>query len=91
MTQHVLELPDSISRSAEQFAARDHVSLQQFVAIALAEKISALDAAQFFSERASLADLSEFDRILAQVPAGDVIAGDEVSDERAAEPPTTSP
>jgi hypothetical protein len=38
--------------------------LNQFIAIAVAEKISAMETAQFFSERAENADLDKFKSIL---------------------------
>ncbi len=51
-----LSLPGSLKVAAERFADRDGVSLNQFIAMALAEKVGALDAATFFAERASGGD-----------------------------------
>ena len=46
-----LNLPNSLKKAAEDFAAKDGVSLNQYVALALAEKIGARGAAEFFEER----------------------------------------
>ncbi len=39
-----LNLPQSLKTAAEEFAARDGVSLNQFIALALAEKVGAKGA-----------------------------------------------
>lgn len=46
-----LNLPQSLKKAAEDFADKDGVSLNQYVALALAEKIGARGAAEFFAER----------------------------------------
>jgi hypothetical protein len=47
-----LNLPASLKAAAEGYARRDGVSLNQFIATALAEKIGAQGAAAFFTRRA---------------------------------------
>lgn len=47
-----LNLPASLKGAAERYARRDGVSLNQFIATALAEKVGAQGAAAFFEERA---------------------------------------
>lgn len=51
-----LNLPQSLKTAAEDFAEREGVSLNQFIALALAEKVGAVKAAEFFAERAQGAD-----------------------------------
>lgn len=46
-----LTLPNSLKKAAEDFAAKDCVSVNQYIALALAEKIGARGAAEFFEER----------------------------------------
>lgn len=46
-----LNLPRSLKKAAEDFAAKDGVSVNQYIALALAEKIGARGAAEFFQER----------------------------------------
>ncbi len=47
-----LRLAASLKEAAEQQARRDGVSLNQFIAAALAEKVGAQGAVAFFAERA---------------------------------------
>ena len=60
MTQvstYPLRLPKSVKTAAEQVARDEGISLNQFVATAVAEKPSALNTARFFTERRERADL----------------------------------
>jgi hypothetical protein len=52
-----LNLPHSLKRAAEDFAQKDGVSLNQFIALALAEKVGTIGAADFFEERGKGADV----------------------------------
>jgi len=57
--------PSRLPKSLEdEVAKRDGTSVNQFIAIAVAEKISALETEQFFAERAAGADLDTFREIL---------------------------
>lgn len=51
-----LNLPASLKAAAERYAQRDGVSLNQFISMALAEKVGAQGAAEFFAERAAGGD-----------------------------------
>jgi hypothetical protein len=51
-----LNPPNSLKRAAEDFAAKDGVSLNQCIALALAQKIGASGAAEFFAERGKNGD-----------------------------------
>ena len=59
-----LRLPKSLKDEVSKVAKRDGTSVNQFIAIAVAEKISALETEQFFVERAKEADLTEMRKIL---------------------------
>ena len=48
----------------EKIAARDGTSMNQFLVIAAAEKISAMETERFFAERSARANDEEFLRIL---------------------------
>jgi hypothetical protein len=52
-----LNLPRSLKKAAEDFAARDGVSVNQFIALALAEKVGSMGAAEFFAERGKNGDV----------------------------------
>lgn len=51
-----LNLPRSLKKAAEDFAAKDGVSVNQYIALALAEKVGAMGAAEFFAERGKEGD-----------------------------------
>ena len=46
-----LRLPDSLHKTAKELAKQDHVSVNQLVATALAEKISALMTEDYLLKR----------------------------------------
>ena len=59
-----LRLPRSVKAAVEKIAKEEGVSLNQFVATAVAEKLSAMKTATYFAERAARADMEAFRRIL---------------------------
>jgi hypothetical protein len=59
-----LRLPKSLKAELAKIAKRDGTSINQFIAIAVAEKISALETEKFFAERAKQANMEEFRAIL---------------------------
>lgn len=73
-----LRLPDSIHRHIKEFAKNEGVSINQFIAAAVAEKISALATEDYLQARASRAVNQDFTEILANTPDRPPIAGDEL-------------
>ena len=67
MSQVALRLPDSLHQYAKQLAAQDDASLNQFIVMAVAEKISALRTEAFFQERAGLSSRANLKRVMAKV------------------------
>ncbi len=63
-----VRLPDSLHELVRDVAAQDHVSLNQFIASAVAEKVSALRTERYLSERGQRASLGAFRSALAAVP-----------------------
>ncbi len=63
-----LRLPDSLHDTVRRLAEKDHVSLNQFITLALTEKVSALLTEDYLQERASRADFEAFEAVLAKVP-----------------------
>jgi hypothetical protein len=59
-----LRLPVSMKAALERISKRDGTSLNQFLVIAAAEKIAAMETEQFFEERKTRADREAFRRIL---------------------------
>ena len=58
MARVTLRMLPSLKRAAEEFAEKDGVSLSQYVALALAEKIGARGAAALFGERGKDGDVA---------------------------------
>lgn len=59
-----LRLPVSMKAALERISKRDGTSLNQFLVIAAAEKIAAMETEDFFEERRKRADRKAFRRIL---------------------------
>ncbi len=59
-----LRLPRSLKDAVARISKEDGTSINQFVAMAVAEKVSALQTARFFSDRKARADFKAFDKIL---------------------------
>ena len=59
-----LRLPVSMKTALEKISERDGTSMNQFLVIAAAEKIAAMETERFFQERKSRADRKAFRRIL---------------------------
>ena len=59
-----LRLPASLRTAVDRLARDEGTSVNQFIAMAVAEKVSALATAQEFERRAKAADVDAFDRIM---------------------------
>ena len=59
-----LRLPVSLKTAVERVSKRDGTSMNQFLVIAAAEKIAAMETERFFAERRERADDAAFLRIL---------------------------
>ncbi|HMD97765.1 MAG TPA: toxin-antitoxin system HicB family antitoxin [Terriglobia bacterium] len=59
-----LRLPRSLKDAVVRLSKRDGTSINQFVATAVAEKVSALETARFFQDRKARADFKAFDKIM---------------------------
>lgn len=62
-----IQLPDSLYKSLRILAEQDGVSLDQFIALAVAEKISALTTQGYLQERASRGNRANYETVLAKV------------------------
>jgi len=62
-----LRLPDSLHQSLRTLAAKEQVSINQFIALAVAEKVSALATEDFLGARAQRASREKFLRAMAKV------------------------
>ncbi len=59
-----LRLPRSLKQAVERLSREDQTSINQFVATAVAEKVSALETARYFADHRARADFKAFDRIM---------------------------
>lgn len=82
MSQYALRIPDSLAGYAKELARKDNVSLNQFIVMALAEKVSALKTEAFFLERAEHADHEKTSSILDSVKKLSPVPGDELPGKR---------
>lgn len=64
-----IRLPDSLHRMAKNIASEDHISMNQFIASAVAEKVAALATENYLQERANRASEAKFKAAMAAVPA----------------------
>lgn len=63
-----LRIPNSLHEQIRHLAKRDGISINQFLASAAAEKMSALLTEEYIEERARRASLRKFQRVLKKVP-----------------------
>jgi post-segregation antitoxin (ccd killing protein) len=59
-----LRLPRSVKGEVARRAKADGVSVNQFVATAVAGKLAAMNTAAFFAERRERADFAAFDHVM---------------------------
>jgi hypothetical protein len=59
-----LRLPRSIKAEVERRAKEEGISINQFVATAVAEKLAVMNTAAFFAERRNRVDFKAFDRLM---------------------------
>lgn len=77
MSTMSLRLPDYLHNSAKLLAKNEHISVNQLVATALAEKISALATKEYLDALAAQGSRKEFDRIMSKVKDRPPLVGDE--------------
>jgi hypothetical protein len=73
-----LRLSQSVMRAAKETAERDGISLNQFIAGAVAEKLAALRTEDLLKERAKRADWGRVQAILDRVGTESPDPGDEL-------------
>jgi hypothetical protein len=63
-----LRIPNSLHEQIRQLAKQDGISINQFLASAAAEKMSALMTEDYIQTRAKRASLKKFQNVLKNVP-----------------------
>lgn len=68
MTALTIRLPHSTHAKIRELAARDGVSVNQFIASAAAEKLAAVMTLDYLRQEAALGQRSDFERFMRAVP-----------------------
>ena len=63
-----IQLPNSLYNTLQRLAERDGISMDQFVALAIAEKIAALTTESYLQGRANRGDRASYEAVLSKVP-----------------------
>ncbi len=63
-----LRIPESIYERVKEFAKKDGISINQFIASAVSEKVSAFATKDYLEMRASRADHKKYTDALAVIP-----------------------
>ena len=83
-----LRLPRSLKEALERLSREDRTSINQFVATAVAEKVSALQTASYFADRRARADFKAFDKIMSRKTGQPPREGDEMPRDLTSPPPS---
>lgn len=78
MSTMSLRLPDYLHKTAKELAKREHISVNQLIATALAEKISALATEEYLEALAAEGSSEAFDRVMAKAKDRPPLPGDEL-------------
>lgn len=78
MSTMSLRLPDYLHKSATLLAKREHISVNQLIATALAEKLSALATEDYLDALAAKGSREAFDRVMEKVKDRPPLLGDEL-------------
>ena len=73
-----LRLPESLHKRLAELAQREGISINQLIATAVAEKMSALDTEDLLKERAARGSRTRFLAALVKVPDVEALPGDEL-------------
>ncbi|MCO5120315.1 MAG: type II toxin-antitoxin system HicB family antitoxin [Burkholderiaceae bacterium] len=77
MTALTIRLPDSVHRKIKELAARDGISVNQFIASATAEKMASFLALDYLRTEAAQGKRADFLSVLDAVPDAPPQPGDE--------------
>lgn len=78
MTALTVRLPNSVHQKVRELALRDEISVNQFIASAVSEKMASVMTLDYLKLEAAKGSRSDFDRFMNLVPNVPTIAGDEL-------------
>ena len=62
-----VRIPDSLHNEIKKLSKKDNISINQFIANAVAEKITALETADYLQERAEKGDKKKYLSVLKKI------------------------
>ncbi|MBD2594301.1 ribbon-helix-helix protein, CopG family [Nostoc spongiaeforme FACHB-130] len=68
MTNLNVQLPESLYKQIETLAAKENISIEQLVAIALSAQVSAWMTKEYLEEKANRGSWEKFQQVLSKVP-----------------------
>ena len=68
MSTMTVRLPESLHHQLKELASAEGISINQFLVVAAAEKMSALKTQDFLESEAKLGNRKKFERVLRKVP-----------------------
>jgi hypothetical protein len=77
-TTYPLRLPVSLRAEVEELSKQDGTSINQFVVMAVAEKVASMSTAAFFEDRRQRGDLALLRKVLTRKGGEPPRAGDEL-------------
>ncbi len=77
MAALTIRLPNSVHQKIKELAARDEVSVNQFIASAASEKMASVLTLDFLKSEAAKGKRSDFEHYLSMVPDTPAQVGDE--------------
>jgi len=77
MTALTVRLPNSVHQKIRELAERDEISVNQFIAAAVSEKMASVMTLDYLKLEAAKGNRNDFDRFMNLVPNAPVLPGDE--------------
>jgi hypothetical protein len=72
-----LRVPESLGMTLKEFAKKESISMNQFISMAIAEKMSALQTYDYLEERAQKGSIEKMESLLQKVPSREVLYEDD--------------
>lgn len=77
MTALTVRLPNSMHQKVKELALRDEISVNQFIAAAVSEKMASVMTLDYLKQEAAKGRRRDFDQFMKLVPSSTVMPGDE--------------
>ena len=78
MTALTVRLPNSVHQKVKELALRDEISVNQFIAAAVSEKMASVMTLDYLKSEAAQGKRSDFDRFMNAIPDAPVAKADEL-------------